>query len=229
MWAIAKHESIGLLKSIKSILILVFLLSSAYAGIWIASKTQNAFGLFPDDETKIFTAGLSFTIFSFGPLFAMILSHDAFNREIEHRTMRFIVTKIRRTDIVLGKALGHLLFWITMLIASNGLIFMFSKTYSARDFIETVSFISTFVAFALLLSMLIRKPILSSFLSMLFGIAIPTLSLWAIFSDKWYISYFKYVTPYYYVYKESMFFLVNFAFVALLIVMTIFIFKRRDF
>ncbi|MFD1927739.1 ABC transporter permease subunit [Sporosarcina siberiensis] len=235
MWSIAKHESIQLLKSIKSILVLFFLLGSAYAGVKITELLKNSLHMLSESEAlilendvMIYSAGLSFIILIFGPLFAFILSHDVMNREIEQRTMRFIVTKVSRTNIVLGKVLGHLFFWLTILTAAYLLIFILSGYFSFHAFFQSFSALSVFVALALLLSLLINKPILSSFLSILLGIAIPIISLLVIFSEKWYISIFKYMSPYYYLQDDLMIFLVNFAFSAIYVLVAIYLFRKRD-
>lgn len=235
MWSIAKHESLQLLKSVKSILILLFLLGSAYAGVSVSELLKSFLELLnegdlsiAENEAMIYSIGLSFTILIFGPLFAFILSHDVMNREIEQRTMRFIVTKVERKNIILGKVIGHLLFWFTILTVSYILIFILSGYFSIYALSQSASFLAVFVSLALLLSMLIKKPIISSFLSILLGIAIPIVSLWAMFSEKWYISIFKYISPYYYLEKNTMLFLVNFAFAAIYILVAIYLFRKRD-
>lgn len=235
MWSIAKHESIQLLKSVKSILVLLFLLGSAYAGVSV-SETLKGFLEMPnqgdlsisENEAMIYSIGLSFVILIFGPLFAFILSHDAMNREIEQRTMRFIVTKIERKKIVLGKVIGHLLFWFIILTVSHLLILILSGYFSFYALSQSASFLAVFVSLAMLLSMIIKKPILSSFISILLGIAIPIVSLWAMFSDKWYIAIFKYASPYYYLENDTMLFLINFAFAAIYVLLAIYLFRKRD-
>ena len=235
MWSIAKHESIELLKSIKSILVLLFLLGSTYAGVKVTDFLKDTLDmssetglLIFENEAIIYSIGLSFAVLIFGPLFAFILSHDVINRDIEQRTMRFLVTKTSRKNIVLGKLMGHLLFWITILTVASGLVFVLSKQFSFYLFFQSLSFLFIFVTLALLLSLFVTKPILSSFISILLGITIPIVSLWAIFSDKWYIAIFKYVSPYYYLQEETMIFLVNFAFASIYGLLAIYLFEKRD-
>ena len=235
MWSIAKHESIELLKSVKSILVLLFLLGSAYVGVKTTELLKNSLGmlsegdsLIVENEAMFSSMGLLFVVHIFGPLFAFILSHDVINRDIEQRTMRFLVTKTSRKSIVLGKLMGHLLFWITILTVAYLLVFVLSKQFSFYSFFQSLSFLSVFVTLALLLSLLIRKPILSSFISILLGITIPIVSLWTMFSEKWYIAIFKYVSPYYYLQEETMIFLVNFAFASIYGLLAIYLFRKRD-
>lgn len=235
MWSIAKHESIQLLKSVKSILVLFFLLGSAYAGVQMTEVLKNSLHMLSESETlilendvMIYSAGLSFVILIFGPLFAFILSHDVMNREIEQRTMRFIVTKVKRDNIVIGKVLGHLLFWFIILTAAYLLILILSGYFSFYTYFQSISLLSVFVALALLLSLVINKPILSSFLSILLGIAIPIVSLWTVFSEKWYIFIFKYISPYNYLQEDTMIFLVNFAFSAIYLGVATYLFRKRD-
>lgn len=235
MWSIAKHESLQLLKSIKSILVLLFLLGSAYAGVKATELLKDSLGILSEsdpfiveNEAMITSMGLLFVVLIFGPMFAFILSHDVMNRDIEQRTMRFLVTKTSRKSIVLGKLIGHLLFWITILTVAYLLIFALSKQFSFYSFFQSLSFLTVFVTLALLLSLLVAKPILSSFISILLGITIPIVSLWAIFSEKWYISMLKYVSPYYYLQEETMLFLVNFAFASIYGLLAIYLFGKRD-
>lgn len=207
---------------------LLFLLGSTYAGLWAVNEAKLVLGVLPE-EPLYYSAGLAITIFTFGPLFALILSHDALNREIENRTMRFLITKVKRTEIVMGKAFGHFIFWLCMLLAANVLIWLLSQTFSLQDLLKTVAFIWVFVAFALLLSLLVRKTILSAFMSLLLGIAIPLGNLWIVFSEKWYANVLQYLTPYYYIIKESYLFLVNFGFAIAFLLVTLLLLNRRDF
>ena len=235
MWSIAKHESLQLLKSIKSILVLLFLLGSAYVGVKTTDFLKGSLGIIPEadgliveNEAVVYSMGLLFVVLIFGPMFAFILSHDVINRDIEQRTIRFLVTKTRRENIVLGKLIGHFLFWITILTVAYLLIFILSKQISFYSFIQSLSFLSVFVTLALLLSLFIKKPILSSFVSILLGITIPIVSLWTMFSEKWYIEMFKYVSPYYYLEEETMIFLVNFVFASIYGILAIYLFGKRD-
>ncbi|WP_158540998.1 ABC transporter permease [Sporosarcina sp. BI001-red] len=235
MWVIAKHESLQLLKSVKSILVLLFLLGCAYAGVSVTELLKSSFDMMNGNdlsvsasEAMIHSIGLSFAIFIFGPLFAFILTHDAMNRDIEQRTMRFLITKTERKKIVLGKVIGHLLFWFTILTLSYLLIFILSGYFSFFAFFQSFSFISVFVGLALLLSLIIKRPIFSSFISILLGIALPILSLWAMISEKWVFSIFKYVSPYNYLKDDNMLFLVNFAFTAVYIGLAIYLFRKKD-
>lgn len=235
MWVIAKHESLQLLKSVKSILVLLFLLGCAYAGVSVTELLKSSFDMMHENdlsvsgsEAMIHSIGLSFAILIFGPLFAFIITHDVMNRDIEQRTMRFLITKTERQKIVLGKVMGHLIFWFTIITLSYLLIFILSGYFSFLAFFQSASFISVFVGLALILSLIIKKPIFSSFISILLGIAFPILSFWTMFSDKWILSIFKYATPYNYLEDDSIIFFVNFALTAVYIVLAIYLFRKKD-
>src|SRR5690625_3621684 len=136
MWSIAKHESLQLLKSLKSILVLLFLLGSAYIGVKITEPLKDSLNMLAEtdpmiveNEALISSIGLAFVVLIFGPMFALVLSHDAINKDVEQRTMRFLVTKISRRNIVLGKLVGHLLFWFTILTIAYLLVFVLSKQF----------------------------------------------------------------------------------------------------
>ncbi|MFJ7972791.1 hypothetical protein [Psychrobacillus sp. NPDC096389] len=228
MLSISKHEYLQLLKSIKSILVILFLLGVTYGGIQLTEKFQGLLIDVPTDTDAMYSVGISFALLSFGPLFVFSLSHDVFNREISGRMMRFIVTKTKRSYIVLGKFIGVSMFWLSIVIASFGLIFVFTQSFDAKVFFETLSVVSVFIGMALVLSLLISRPMLSMFLGVLIGIVYPAISVWSIFSSFWAIKWFKFFSPYYYISVESYLFLVNFGMAALLFIVSVFLFKRRD-
>lgn len=228
MLSISKHEYLQLLKSIKSILVILFLLGVTYGGIQLTEQFQGLLIDVPTDTDAMYSVGISFALLSFGPLFVFSLSHDVFNREISGRMMRFIVTKTKRSYIVLGKFIGVLMFWLSIVIASFGLIFVFTQSFDATVFFETLSVVSVFIGMALVLSLLISRPMLSMFLGVLIGIVYPAISVWSIFSSSWAIKRFKFLSPYYYISVESYLFLVNFGMAALLVIVSVFLFKRRD-
>lgn len=228
MLSISKHEYLQLLKSIKSILVILFLLGVTYGGIQLTEQFQGLLTDFPTDMDAMYAVGISFAVLSFGPLFVFSLSHDVFNREISGRMMRFLVTKTKRSNIVLGKFIGISMFWLSIIVVAFGLIFIFTQSFDAKVFFETLSVVSVFIGMALVLSLLISKPMLSMFLGVLIGIVYPAISVWSIFSSSWAIKWFRFFSPYYYISEESYLFFVNFGLSALLVIVSVFLFKRRD-
>lgn len=228
MLSISKYEYLQLLKSIKSILVILFLLGVTYGGIQLTEQFKGLLTDVPADMDTMYAVGISFAVLSFGPLFVFSLSHDVFNREISGRMMRFLVTKTKRTNIVLGKFIGISMFWLSIIVVAFGLIFLFTQSFDVKVFFETLSVVTVFIGIALMLSLLVTKPMLSMFLGVIIGIVYPAISVWSIFSDSWYIKWFRFFSPYYYIYEESYLFLVNFGLSALLVIVSIFLFNRRD-
>lgn len=228
MLSISKHEYLQLLKSIKSILVILFLLGVTYGGIQLTEQFQGLLTESPTDVDAMYAVGISFAVLSFGPLFVFSLSHDVFNREISGRMMRFLVTKTKRTNIVLGKFVGISMFWLSILVGAFGVIYIFTQSFDVKVFFETVSVVSVFIGMAFVLSLLVAKPMLSMFLGVIIGIVYPAISVWSIFSDSWYIKWFRFLSPYYYISEESYLFLVNFGLAALIVLVSTDLFKRRD-
>src|SRR5690625_5191418 len=116
MLAISKREFIQSFKGIKSIIIIAIFLATAYYSArfsdWLLSMNLD----FTSQEMElIHTFAISALIMFFGMMFAMGLSHDAINREMHERTIRFLVTRTSRTSIIIGKFLGITLFWFVCL------------------------------------------------------------------------------------------------------------------
>lgn len=226
MWAICLRECKELFKGVRPILIIGILISVSF----ISAKLVNTFPLDIEGITKqdSYTTGLMLSIFLFGILFVFTLSHDVINREIESRTIRFLVTKTSRNKILIGKLLGILFFWFILIVVCLGVIAFFSKALHFTVLLECMVFLFYCICAVVLLSTLIPRTGQSMFLGIVIALLLPALSFWSILSNKFYIVWFKYLTPYYYF--ELDFPLKYFPIVIALIFLflSLYVFKRRD-
>ncbi|MFB0842849.1 ABC transporter permease [Paenibacillus oleatilyticus] len=196
MLAIWKKEFVQSFKSVFSIVtIAIFTAVSYYLSDFIA---KNGAMLGKEVAEEGYVSGLVLLIYLFGFLFMFSLFHDTMNRELESRTIRFLVTKTSRLSIVLGKFLGIFTYWFVCLLVSFGIITVFAEKFYFKSFGQLLVMILYMVSMCLLLSSLIPRRSMSMFSGLLVGLAIPLFGLWSQFSDKLWLKIFKYATPYYY-------------------------------
>lgn len=225
MLAIAKHEFWQLFKSVKSILVVLILVGSAF---YVAKNGAELIALFNEgvEDQKIYYSGLSLVLMLFGPLFALALSHDVLNREISGKTLRFLVTRTSRAHILAGKWLGVMGFWVACLIFAYALIIFYARHIEWLLFGQMLLLVLFSVSVAFLLSAVVAKPFVSMFVSTVLGLAIPIASLIVISTDKWW-SVFQYVTPYYYMVEDDWKIVAVFGVSAVLMGLTYSVLKRR--
>lgn len=229
MITIGIHEFKNLFKSIRSVLIILLLL---VATLGSASIMDN----FSDEIQEmgldgIYIAGLYALLVIAGPLFVLGLSHDVINKEIHSRTIRFLVTKTSRNQIVLGKFLGILAFWFFCIFISSLLLIPFSGKFYIVEIFDLVIFIGYFIALALFLSTVISKPGLTMFIGLLLSIILPVLGMWGILSpENFILKVISLITPYYYLGLENkvVTYIVLPLITALLVIGSLSILKRRD-
>ena len=230
MGVIAQREFINLFKGIKSIIIVAILLVTAY----YSAKFSNFFLLDPSMEftpkeaKDIHLFGLLVLILLFGQLFVMGLSHDSINRETHERTSRFLVTRTSRTSIILGKFFGIWLFWFVCVSIAFLLTSIFSKKFDVFIFSQTMSLLTFQIALTILLSVLISRPGVTMFLGVILGIATPIFGFWIAFTQNAWVSWIKFLTPYYYLSREDATFLLILLMAGIMIVIANLIFQRRE-
>lgn len=227
MLAIAKHEFWQLFKSIKSILIVLILIGSSY---YVSKNGAEIVSFINDgrDDQQIYYSGLSIVVMIFGPLFALALSHDVINREISSKTIRFLLTRTSHAEILLGKWLGVMGFWLACLICSYSTIIFYAKHVEWFLFVQMLLLLLFSISLAFLLSVVVTKPFMSMFISTVLGLALPIGSVVVMSSEKWW-GKFQYITPYYYMVEDDW----KIVFVVLIGVaimgLTYTVFKRRVF
>ena len=229
MFAVGLKEFKSLFKSIRSIIIILFIFGVTLGAAKLISQYQiqlQSLGI----GDNAYVGGLFVILFVAGPIFVTSLSHNIINKEVSSKTIRFLATKTSRENIVLGKFFGNVLFWTTCVLLSLLLIVPFAKTFYFAEFIQSVIFISYFIGLTVLLSVLINKPMLTLFLGIIFAFVFPVLGFWHLASDNLFLKIFSYITPYFYYSQEQSFyayFVVIFPIVFVLL--SLIIMRKKDF
>lgn len=228
MYVIGKREFFSLFKGIKSILIIAILLLTSYYSAKFSSVLISEVEFSPKEEVDIYTAALLVLLLFFGQLFVMGLSHDSLNRELHERTMRFLVTRTSRASILYGKFFGIALFWLICLAVSFIMISLFSKQFDLLIFSQTMSLLIYQIAMTILLSVLIPRPGMTMFLAMIIGLAFPIFGVWVSFTSNVWVSWVKFITPFYYLERGDYTFLVILLFAGSMLFIAQRIFNRRE-
>ncbi|MFJ5748113.1 hypothetical protein ACIP97_05830 [Peribacillus frigoritolerans] len=84
------------------------------------------------------------------------------------------------------------------------------------------------IGLTILLSVLIPKPGFTMFLGIMVGVAFPIIGLWVSFTSNVWVSWIKFITPYYYLIREDYTFLVIIILAGIMLVIANLIFKRRE-
>ncbi|WP_027410273.1 ABC transporter permease [Anoxybacteroides tepidamans] len=226
MRAIIEKEFKSLFKSFKSIAVILFFLIVSFA----ASKffSNNLELLQQNQGESVYASSIRALVMFFGFLFVLSLSHDVMNREVENQTIRFLVTKSSRNAIVIGKFLGIFLFWFVCVLSSFTVIALFAGQLFVFDFLKMICFLAYAIGVTMLLSLVVKKPSHTTFIGILLGIAIPVLGIWSIASKQFVLKIVKYVLPYYYIMKGSYYTFIPACFAALMLLIALAVFKRRD-
>ncbi|WP_186580373.1 ABC transporter permease [Aquibacillus kalidii] len=229
MFSIGKREFISLFKGIKSIVIIAILLVSAYYSTKLAELLlSTGMNISAEERQNIYTVGIQFLILLFGQLFVMGLSHDVMNKELHERTIRFLVSRVARSQIVIGKFLGIWLFWLTCLFVSFLIVCVFAQTFDIIAFLQLTSLLTYQISLTILLSVLVPKPGFTMFLGILVGIAFPILIAWVTLTSNVWVAWMRYITPFYYIQHPNFAFLTNLLLSCVMLIISIEIFKRRD-
>lgn len=200
---VMRREFIDSFKSVRSILIILFLTFVAYYSAKFFKENQAVIQeLIQSSEgmrmDAVYAFAISFIVLAFGFLFVFAVSHDMINSETEMHTIRLLVTKTSRFQIMLGKLAGTVLFWIATISVTYAVIFVISGSWSMENYAQTLILLFYFVCFALFISTVIPKTKLTMFLGILLGIALPIIDIVSVSVDKWYLLPAKYILPFYY-------------------------------
>ena len=228
MFAIAKYEFWQLMKSVKSIIIIILLLLSSY---YVAKNGQLLAGFFQlntEESSKIYTIGISFLLIAFGQLFVVALSHDVINREGASRTMRFLITRTSHERIFFGKFFGVVAFWGVCLTISFIVITFFAKSFDSLVFSQLICLLIFYIALVFALSVVITRPMMSMFLGIVIGLALPIFYLYIEATEKWW-SFLKYISPIHYLVKDDWSIFILLVEGMLIIIATLWLFKRREY
>jgi ABC-2 type transport system permease protein len=245
MYTIMWKEFFSLLKSFKSIAVVAFFILVTF----LMSRFFSNFPiLFFRGDMSPFLLSILFLVGAFGFLFGLSLSHDTLNREIESQTIRYLVTKTPRTNLIIGKSLGIYLFWIFSITVSFLIISYYAESFFVFNYIQLLCFMAYVVGLTVLLSFFIKKTTYSMFISVILGILIPALGAWmTMIKVDWdtlmftlpvnqtsgnflyFIPYFlKFLLPYYYFNLQNALSLMPLFLGVLFIIIVIILFKRSD-
>lgn len=228
MFAITLREFKSLFQSIRAILIIVVLFGVTIGSAKLVSQFKEQLSdLGLGDNAYII--GLMLLLFLASPLFVTSISHSSVNKEIESKTIRFLATKTSRENIIFGKFLGNVSFWVLCLTVALLLIVPFSKSFSIVDLIQSIIFVSYFIGLSLFLSTVVNSSAMTMFVGIFISIALPVIGMWSLISKNVIVDTLSYLTPYYYYTQENTAYtylvLIH---IAVFVIASLMIFKRRD-
>ncbi|KQS45294.1 ABC transporter permease [Exiguobacterium sp. Leaf196] len=228
MFAITLREFKSLFQSIRAILIIVVLFGVTTGSAKLVSQFKEQLsdlGL----GNNAYIIGLMLLLFLAAPLFVTSISHSSVNKEIESKTIRFLATKTSRENIIFGKFLGNVSFWVLCLTVAFILIVPFSKSFHFVDLIQSIIFVSYFIGLSLFLSTVVNNSSMTMFVGIFISIALPVIGMWSLISKNVIVDTLSYLTPYYYYTQENTAYtylvLIH---IAVFVLTTLIIFKRRD-
>ncbi|MCJ7842120.1 ABC transporter permease [Lederbergia sp. NSJ-179] len=230
MFHVLKREFIDSFKSVRSILIILFITFVSYqSATFFDSNPGIVSNLMEDgEESSIYTASIALIVSIFGFLFVFATSHDLINKEVELKTIRLLVTKVSRGNIMTGKLLGTMLFWVVTVSISFVVLTVIAGSWFPKDYFQTLVFLFYIINSVLLISTLVTKPKLTMFLGVILGLALPIIGLVSMLSDKWYLVPFKYLLPYRYMEGSIVLMLIPLAIGVIYFLISVLIMKRKD-
>jgi ABC-2 type transport system permease protein len=226
MWAICQHEFIRLFKSVKSLITVAFIVCVSYL---VSDLVNQVASFLPKQElAQGHALGILALVMILGPLFVFSLSHDVMNREITGRTMRFLVTRTSRKQIVLGKFLGVSLFWLVCMLITFGVVLATVQTFDAKTFWQCLSLLVYCITMALLLSLVVPRPSYTMFLGIVIALVLPGLGIWTLASSHPAAEWVAYLTPFTFFHKGGAWIGFIWLYAAVFLTASIYLFERRD-
>lgn len=225
MLTVCYREFIHLLKSMKSLLTILIMIGTSYG---LASVTEKYFVDLAESFGLNSLASLMLILILFGIFFVFSTSHDILSREIHSRTARFLVTKVRREEIVIGKFLGLYLYWTLCILIASLLLYTINKQFVFSDLVELLIFMTYPIASCILVSVLFPRPGYSMFIGFVVSMVLPIISIWALVSSNIFLKGFKYLTPYYYSSEGGFYTLFILGLSGLILALAVILFRRKD-
>ncbi|PZD96741.1 hypothetical protein DNH61_05965 [Paenibacillus sambharensis] len=227
MKGIVIREFFGLMKGIKSILIILFITGiSVLSARYMSNSTLFAEEANNPESTAL--AGLSFVLILFGALFVFTLSHDAVNRDIELQRIRLLITKTSRTSVIIGKFAAIWLFWAAVTFISFLIVSAITRTFVIHELLYLWVYLAFLASLCVLLSTLVTHRTYSVILSVLAGIAMPVIGLWSAFSPSSPVAAARYVLPYYPMAEQPVLLLITAAEAGLALAAAMMLFHRKE-
>ncbi|MFD3259707.1 ABC transporter permease subunit [Paenibacillus lentus] len=227
MKGIVIKEFIGLIRGIKSILIVLFITGVSI----LAARSLRNSPLFMDESSNpsaTALAGLSFILVIFGALFVLTLSHDIVNRDIQLQRIRLLITKTSRTSVILGKFLAVWLFWVIVSLISFVLVSFITRTFVIHELLFLWIYLAFLASICVMLSTVVINHAYSVILSVLLGLALPIFGTWSLFSSVVPIRALRYVLPYYPMSEQPVLLLVTVVEVLVFLAAAMVLFQRKD-
>lgn len=219
MYTVAVEELRRMLKSIRATIIITVFVTFSY----ILSTNISTFS----EPTTENYSSIRLLVFILGYVFVSISSNNCVNHELETGSIKFILSKIKRYQFILGKFIGIFLFWFICISATFFIIS--SLTYQINFFIwfMLLCVITYYISFCILLSTSINNSAITNFLGLILGLIFPIVGLGSTLSDKWYC-YFRYLFPYEYILKGGIWIIVPLIISIIFLTIAIRIFNKRE-
>jgi len=224
MVPILKKEFLDMFRGLKALIIVILFIGTSY----FSSNYVSDLGLLGSaEESAPILAGLRLLIMLLGFLFITTMSHDVMNRDVESQTIRLLVTRTSRQNIVLGKFCGIFLFWVLVLVLSFiPLMIAGGKPY-LLEFLQLAGYMAYASALTVLISILVTKSKLSMLVALIVSIAFPAIGMWATLQEgAWH--YLAYAFPVLYLIKSNFLIVVPLLIAGMLVTAAILLFERRD-
>ncbi len=191
---------------------------------------SNNLDLLLEESTSnsAYTSSIKLLVFFLGFLFAFSISHDMINRELEMQTIRLLVTKVTRLEIIGGKFLGVFGFWFVCLTLSFILVSINAKEWFWLDYFIVINFILYVVSLILLISTLVKKTSLSMFLGIMIGVILPIIGFASTIKDHFLLVPIKYISPYYYIIQSGYYLITPLMISTVFILISYVLLKKRD-
>jgi len=228
MFAISLREFKSLFQSIRAIIIIIVLFGVTAGSAKLVSQFKSELSRLGLGDNA-YIIGLMLLLFLAAPLFVTSISHSSVNKEMESKTIRFLATKTSRENIIFGKFLGNMSFWVVCLTVALLLIIPFSKSFYFVDLIQSIIFVSYFIGLSLFLSTLVNNSSMTMFSGIVISIALPVIGMWSLLSKNVIVDTISYLTPYFYYTNEN----TSYTYLVLIhtaafVILSLIIFKRRD-
>ena len=228
MFSIMWKEFILSFKSIKSIVTILIFLGVSLGLSKLVSNFYEPIKSLGIDGAPYAIAIIFMTIL-ISPFFVFTLSHNAINEEIKSSTIRFIATKTKRINIILGKFLGLMLFWLITLFISGMISIIYSHQFYILELLISLIFISYFLALSIMISTFIVNTALTNFLGIALSLIMTILGIWSVASNNVLLKIYSYITPYHYYFGDNKYLtIIVLLFTIIFLVASIIKFQRRD-
>ena len=167
---------------------------------------------------------IKLAVILFGYLFSSILSHSCINREMENKSARLVISKISRTEYIVGKYLANIMFWIICFVLIYGGLFLRYRVFDISELVTNTVTLMYYNSIVLLLSTVVKHGAASNFLGLAVSIALPFIGLYTMAKN----SFLRFLFPYSYIFNLDWNTLVPVMLSAIIVGIAVAIFKRMD-